>query len=149
VPTTTRGATQPPRECSRASHPNFQGCIHCCVSKDNRDFPLQLWDKLVPQVQDTLNLLQMSRTNPEISAYEALNGLMTGIGTPLHTLDVRPSYTRPRRSVDHGYPVALMHGTWAHPRTIINAICFRFPKQERTVYLGQRNSSRSTAKSRT
>jgi hypothetical protein len=74
---------------------------------------------------------------------------MTGIGTPLHPLDVRPSYTRCRRSVDYGHPVALTHGTWAHPRTIIDAICFMFPKRERTVYLlGRQNSSRSTAKSR-
>ena len=55
-------------------------------------------------------------------------------------------------------PVALTSGTWAHPRTIIDAICFMFPtiidaicfmfpKQEHTVYLGQQNSFRSTAKS--
>jgi len=74
---------------------------------------------------------------------------MTGIDTPLHPQDVRPSYTKRWRSVDHGHPVALMCGTWAHPRTIIDAICFMFPKQEHTVYLGQRNSFRSTGKSRT
>ncbi len=38
------------------------------------NFPLQLWDRLAPQVQDTLNLLRASRINPNISAYEALNG---------------------------------------------------------------------------
>ena len=36
--------------------------------------PLQLWDKLAPQVQNTLNLLRKSRTNPNILAYKALNG---------------------------------------------------------------------------
>jgi hypothetical protein len=33
-----------------------------------------LWDKLTPQVQDTLNLMHASRINLTISAYEALNG---------------------------------------------------------------------------
>ena len=38
------------------------------------NFPLQLWDKITPQVQDTLNMMRASRINPTISAYEALNG---------------------------------------------------------------------------
>ncbi len=37
-------------------------------------FLLQLWDKLAPQVQDTLNLLRPLWINPNVSAYEALNG---------------------------------------------------------------------------
>ncbi len=37
------------------------------------EFPLQVWAKLAPQVQNTLNLLRVSRLNPNISAYEALN----------------------------------------------------------------------------
>ncbi len=35
---------------------------------------MHLQDKLAPQVQNTLNLLRASRLNPNISAYEALNG---------------------------------------------------------------------------
>jgi hypothetical protein len=35
---------------------------------------LQLWDKITPQVQDTLNLMQASRINPAIFAYKAHNG---------------------------------------------------------------------------
>ena len=38
------------------------------------DFPIQLWDKLTPQVQDSINLLRRSRINPTISAYETLEG---------------------------------------------------------------------------
>ena len=38
------------------------------------DFPIQLWDKLTPQVQDSINLLRQSRVNPAISAYEVLEG---------------------------------------------------------------------------
>ena len=44
------------------------------LATTNRDFPLQLWDRLAPQVQDTLNLIRASRINPNILAYEALNG---------------------------------------------------------------------------
>jgi len=40
----------------------------------DQDFPLQLRDRLAPQVQDTLNLIRASRINPNIVAYEALNG---------------------------------------------------------------------------
>jgi hypothetical protein len=39
------------------------------------DFPVQLWDKLMPQVQDSINLLCRLRIKPDVSAYEALEGL--------------------------------------------------------------------------
>jgi hypothetical protein len=52
----------------------FKDAFIAALAMTNRDFPLQLWDKLAPQVQDTLNLLRASRINPNISAYEALNG---------------------------------------------------------------------------
>jgi len=52
----------------------FKDAFIAALATTNRDFPLQLWDKLALQVQDTLNLLRPSSTNPEISAYEALNG---------------------------------------------------------------------------
>ncbi len=39
----------------------------------NSDFPLQFWDNLMPQVQDTLNIMRLSHVNPEISVYEAIN----------------------------------------------------------------------------
>jgi len=52
----------------------FKDAFIAALAMTDRDFLLQLWDKLAPQVQDTLNLLRTSRTNPEILAYEALNG---------------------------------------------------------------------------
>ncbi len=36
----------------------------------HKDCPLQIWDKFLQQAEDTLNLLQTSRTNAKISAYE-------------------------------------------------------------------------------
>jgi len=52
----------------------FKDAFIAALATTGRDFPLQLWDRLAPQVQDTLNLLRASQINPNISAYEALNG---------------------------------------------------------------------------
>jgi hypothetical protein len=38
------------------------------------DFAIQLWDKLTPQVQYSINLLHRSRIKPNVSAYKALEG---------------------------------------------------------------------------
>jgi hypothetical protein len=38
------------------------------------EFPIQLWDKLAPQVQDCINLLRRSHISPNKSAYETLEG---------------------------------------------------------------------------
>ncbi len=52
----------------------FKDAFIAALATTDRDFPLQLWDKLAPQVQDTLNLLQELQINLTILAYEALNG---------------------------------------------------------------------------
>ena len=52
----------------------FKDAFIAALATTDRDFPLQLWDRLAPQVQDTLNLICASRINPNILAYEALNG---------------------------------------------------------------------------
>jgi len=44
------------------------------LATTDSDFPLQLWDKLTPQVQDCVNLMRASRIDPTKSAYEILNG---------------------------------------------------------------------------
>ncbi len=35
------------------------------VATTDRDFPIQLWDRIAPQVQDLLNLLQASQIDPK------------------------------------------------------------------------------------
>ena len=47
------------------------------------DFPLVLWDYLVPQALLTLNLLRKSRTNPQLSGYAQLYGTFNYLRTPL------------------------------------------------------------------
>jgi hypothetical protein len=40
----------------------------------DNEFPVQLWDKLAPQVQDSINLLRPSWIDPTKSSYEILEG---------------------------------------------------------------------------
>jgi hypothetical protein len=44
------------------------------LATTNSDFPLQLWDRLAPQVKNTLNMLCPSHINPNMLAYEAVHG---------------------------------------------------------------------------
>jgi hypothetical protein len=49
----------------------------------NRDFLLNLWDKLLPQCLITLNLLRRSRINPQLSAQAHMHGAFDFNRTPL------------------------------------------------------------------
>ena len=59
--------------CKRAIQTWKNHFISGLCTKD-RDFPTQLWEQLIPQAQDTLNLLRPSRTDPAKSAYAVLEG---------------------------------------------------------------------------
>ncbi len=52
----------------------FKDAFIAALAMTDSNFPLQLWDKITPQVQDTLKMMRASRIDPTISAYEALNG---------------------------------------------------------------------------
>jgi hypothetical protein len=52
----------------------FKGAFIAALATTNNDFPLQLWDRLTPQVKDTLNMLRASRVDPSKMAYKILNG---------------------------------------------------------------------------
>ncbi len=51
--------------------------------------PLQLWDKFLPQVELTLNLLRFSRHNPCVSANQELYGQLNFNKTPLTPLGTK------------------------------------------------------------
>jgi hypothetical protein len=51
----------------------FKDAFIVALATTDSDFPLQLWDRLMLQVQDTLNMMRTSKINPAILAYEALN----------------------------------------------------------------------------
>ena len=51
----------------------------CSVDKN---FPLHLWCRLLDQAEITLNMLRMSRINPNLSAHEKLHGIHDFNATP-------------------------------------------------------------------
>ena len=52
----------------------FKAHFISALATTDSDFPLQLWDRLTPQVENTLNLMRPSRIDPTKSAYEAIHG---------------------------------------------------------------------------
>jgi hypothetical protein len=52
----------------------YKDAFIAALSTTDKDFPLQLWDKLTPQVITCLNLLRASRIDPTKSVYEVLHG---------------------------------------------------------------------------
>ena len=52
----------------------FKDAFIAALATTDSNFPLQLWDKITPQVQDTLNMMRTSRVDPAKLAYEILNG---------------------------------------------------------------------------
>eukprot|EP00804_Cyclotella_cryptica_P000229 CCRYP_016187-RB/>CCRYP_016187-RB protein AED:0.43 eAED:0.43 QI:0/0/0/1/0.5/0.33/3/0/375 len=53
------------------------------LSSVDPEFPIQLWDELLEQAQDTLNLLWTSQQNTKLSAYATLEGPFNFDKTPL------------------------------------------------------------------
>ena len=52
----------------------FKDAFISALATTDRDFPLQLWDKLTPQVILTLNMTRASCIDPSKSAHEVLHG---------------------------------------------------------------------------
>ncbi len=53
------------------------------------EYPLQLWAKFVPQLQDTLNLLFTAHSDPTISDFKALEGPFDFNKTPMAVLGTK------------------------------------------------------------
>jgi hypothetical protein len=52
----------------------FKDHFISALATTDSEFPLQLWDKLTSQVENTLNLVQASHIDPNMLAYEAIWG---------------------------------------------------------------------------
>ena len=52
----------------------FKDAFIAALATTDVDFPIQLWDRLAPQVQTCLNLMRKSRVDPTKSAYETIYG---------------------------------------------------------------------------
>ena len=53
---------------------NFKAHFLSILAGVADDFPLHLWDRLLPQAEITVNLLRQSNATPSVSAYAHLNG---------------------------------------------------------------------------
>ena len=53
---------------------NFKNHFLSILAGVADDFPLSLWDRLLPQTEVTLNLIRQSNATPKVSAYAHLNG---------------------------------------------------------------------------
>ncbi len=53
---------------------NFKSHFLSILAGVADDFPQNLWDRLLPQTEITLNLIRQSNTMPTVSAYAHLSG---------------------------------------------------------------------------
>ena len=53
----------------------FKNHLIAGLSTCDASFPSLLWNKVVPQAQDSLNMLSISRVHPKLSAYSVLEGI--------------------------------------------------------------------------
>ena len=67
----------------------FKDAFISALATTDKDFPLQLWDKLTPQVILTLNMMRASRIDPTKSAHEVLYGKYDWNRYPLAPLGCR------------------------------------------------------------
>jgi hypothetical protein len=61
----------------------FKNHFVAMLFSTDKQFPIHLWDRLIPQAVITLNLLRQSRLNPKLSAHAQLHGLFDYNKTPL------------------------------------------------------------------
>jgi hypothetical protein len=61
----------------------FKNHFVAILCSTDKQFPIHLWDRLLPQAVLTLNLLRQSRINPTFSAHAQLNGPFDYNATPL------------------------------------------------------------------
>jgi hypothetical protein len=82
----------------------FKDAFIAALATTDSNFPLQLWDRLTQQNQDTLKILRTLHIDLSISAYEISNGpygLKTD--TPWPPWVARPSSTKMVTHKDHGH----------------------------------------------
>jgi hypothetical protein len=71
------------RNSAKKAVQTFKNHFIAGLCSTNPNFPLNLWDKLLPQAMLTLNLLRPSRINPQLSAQAQVHGAFDYNRTPL------------------------------------------------------------------
>lgn len=85
------------------------------------NFPLRLWDRLLPQAEITLNLLQSVQTNNKESAHEALHGPFDYNKTPLAPPDIKVVIHEKPGQRNSWIRMVLWDGTWGQHKNITAA----------------------------
>jgi hypothetical protein len=62
---------------------SFKGHFIASLCATDKNFPLHLWNHLLPQAELTLNFLRGARLNPLLSAHEFLHGCFDFTATPI------------------------------------------------------------------
>jgi hypothetical protein len=90
----------------------------------DKTFPMQLWDRLLPQLVLTLNLLQQSNVTPTVSAYQYVNRAFDYNKMPLAPTGCTVQIHERVREEDHGQQTQWTDGTYKRPLNTIDAILF-------------------------
>jgi hypothetical protein len=88
------------------------------------NFPLHLWDHLLPQAEMTLNLLRKSRQHPQLSATAHYHGMIDCKKLLLLHQDARSLHMKHHLNGKLGHLVANMATPWGLQCTIIGANMF-------------------------
>ena len=73
----------------------FNNHLIAGLSICNASFPSILWNKIVPQAQDSLNVLRTSRVHPQLSTYSVLKGIHDFNRNPLAPPGMRATIFSP------------------------------------------------------
>jgi hypothetical protein len=112
----------------------------------NKNFPLQLWDELLPQAQDTINMLRTSRLNKRLLAYSILEGPFNFDKTPLAPPGKKQSITMTHQIEQAGDRMVKMHGTSIERPSTGTVTSSNALNQSRSEYQAQPPSFQHIAK---
>jgi hypothetical protein len=88
----------------------FKNHFISMLCSTDTQFPIHLWDGLIPHAVITLNLLRQSRINPKLSAHAQLHGIFDYNKTPLAPPGTKVIIHEKWITVDRGHRTASTAG---------------------------------------
>jgi hypothetical protein len=80
----------------------FKNHFISMLCSTDKQFPMHLWDRLIPQVVLALNLLRQTRLNHKLVVHAQLNAPFDYNATPLAPSGTRAIFHKKQIIVDHG-----------------------------------------------
>jgi hypothetical protein len=102
----------------------FKNHMLAGLSTCDEKFPSLLWDRIVPQAQDSLNMLRTSRAHPKLSSYHVLEGAHNFNRVPWDLRGPEPLYLTPQKREHRGAHAPSTPGTSGQPPTTTGATIF-------------------------